>query len=230
MSGTSLDGLFRRYRRDGRFLAGIGAMSSLAASAAFALYNGIAGLAYRAPWNGSICVYYLLLAGIRGYLLVSQRKLEGLPRSNARRPERQVCANAAGALLVLNLALIAPIALMVRMERPVHMGLIPAIATAAYATWKITLASIRYRGRKRSADGFTAQLRTVGLVDALVSVLTLQNTLIMVNDADDGRSMLILAALSSAVIFICIVAISVANWRQQNRYVPSGTVSKNKQS
>jgi len=189
-------------------------MGSLAASAAFALYNGIAGLAYHAPWNGSICVYYLLLAGIRGYLLVNQRRLAGLLQSKARRPERWVCANAAGALLVLNLALIAPIALIVRMERPVNMGLIPAIATAAYATWKITLASIRYRRRSRSADGFTAQLRTVGLVDALVSVLTLQNTLIMVNDAGDGRSMLILAACSSAVVFVGIVAISVANWRQ----------------
>ena len=215
MSGASLDGLLHRYRQDGGFRAWVGAMDSLAASAAFALYNGIAGLAYRAPWNASICVYYLLLAGIRGYLWASQRRQAGLPRSKGRRMEKRACANAAGALLVLNLALIAPIALMVRMERPVNMGLIPAIATAAYATWKITLASIRYRRRKRSADGFTAQVRTVALVDALVSVLTLQNTLIMVNDAGDGRSMLTLAALSSAVIFIGIVAISIANWRRR---------------
>ena len=215
MSGASLDGLLHRYRQDGGFRAWVGAMGSLAASAAFALYNGIAGLAYRAPWNGSICVYYLLLAGIRGYLLVNQRRLAGLPRSKARRMEKRVCANAAGALLVLNLALIAPIALMVRMERPVNMGLIPAIATAAYATWKITLASIRYRRRSRGGNGFMAQLRTVGLVDALVSILTLQNTLIMVNDAGDGRAMLTLAALSSAVIFVGIVAISVANWRRR---------------
>lgn len=222
MSGASLDGLLHRYRQDGGFRARVGAMGSLAASAAFALYNGIAGLAYRAPWNGSICVYYLLLAGIRGYLLVNQRRLAGLPRSKARRMEKRACANAAGALLVLNLALIAPIALMVRMERPVNMGLIPAIATAAYATWKITLASIRYRRRKRSADGFTAQLRTVGLVDALVSVLTLQNTLIMVKSAGGGRSMLTLAALTSAVIFAGIVAISVANWRRRKTWPLAG--------
>lgn len=215
MSGTSLGGLLRRCRRDSRFRARIGAMGSLAASTAFALYNGIAGLVYRAPWNGSICVYYLLLTGIRGYLLVNQCKLTGLPRTDANRLGQRACANAAGALLMLNLALIAPIALMARMERPVHMGLIPAIATAAYATWKITLASIRYRRRNRSADRFTPQLRTVGLVDALVSILTLQNTLIMVNDAGDGRSMLTLAALSSAAIFVGIVAISVANWRQR---------------
>lgn len=224
MSGASIGKLLRRYRQDGHFRALVGTTGSLVASTAFALYNGIAGLVYRAPWNGSICVYYLLLAGIRGTLLVNQRKLTSLSRSKARRQEQRACLTAAGALLVLNLALIAPIALMARMERPVNMGLIPAIATAAYATWKITLASIRYRGRSHSGNGFTAQLRTVGLVDALVSVLTLQNTLIMVQDEGGGRSMLTLAALSSVVIFIGIVAISVANWRQQNRYVPSRTV------
>ena len=215
MRRNRVGALVGRYRRDRTFRAHVAALGSLAASMAFALYNGVLGLVYRAPWNGSICVYYLLLAGIRGYLLINQRRLAGLPRSKARRMEKRACANAAGALLVLNQALIAPIALMVRMERPVNMGLIPAIATAAYATWKITLASIRYRRRKRSADGFTAQLRTVALVDALVSVLTLQNTLIMVKSAGGGRSMLTLAALSSAVIFAGIVAISVANWRRR---------------
>jgi len=229
MSSAGIGGLFRRYRQDGRFRALVGTTGSLVASTAFALYNGIAGLVYRAPWNGSICVYYLLLAGIRGYLLANQCRLAGLPRSIARRQGQRTCHTAAGALLILNLALIAPIALIVRMERPVNMGLIPAIATAAYATWKVTRALIRYRRRSHGADRFTAQLRTVGLVDALVSVLTLQNTLIMVKDEGGGRSMLTLAALSSAVIFICIVAISVANWRQQSIYVPSETVSKYKQ-
>ncbi len=211
--------LLRRYRRDSRLRARVGAMGSLAASTAFALYNGIAGLVYHAPWNGSICVYYLLLAGIRGYLLASQRKLAGFSRPMARQQEQRACAIAAGALLILNLALIAPIALMVRMERPVNMGLIPAIATAAYATWKITLASVRYRRRSHSGNGFTAQLRTVGLVDALVSVLTLQNTLIMVKDEGGGRSMLTLAALSSAAIFVGIVAISLHNWKQRSKYI-----------
>ncbi len=186
MSGASLDGLLHRYRQDGGFRAWVGAMGSLAASAAFALYNGIAGLAYRAPWNGSICVYYLLLAEIRGYLWVNQRRLAGLPRSKGRHMEKRACA------------------------------------TAAYATWKITLASVRYRRRKRSEDGFAAQLRTVALVDALVSVLTLQNTLIMVKSAGGGRSMLTLAALTCAVIFAGIVAVSVANWRRRKTWPLAG--------
>ena len=57
----------------------------------------------------------------------------------------------------------------------------------------------------------------VGLVDALVSILTLQNTLIMVNEADGGRSMLTLSAWSSAVIFTGIVAISLHNWKQRSK-------------
>ena len=29
---------------------------------AFALYNGVLGIAYQSLWNGSICVYYFLLS------------------------------------------------------------------------------------------------------------------------------------------------------------------------
>ena len=217
MRRNRVGALVGRYRRDRTFRAHVAALGSLAASMAFALYNGVLGLVYRAPWNGSICVYYLLLSGIRGYILYTGHRLAGVPPANRRRPERRARALSAGALLALNLTLIAPISMMVRMRRPVDMGLIPAIATAVYATWKITMAAIRYRRRTRTGSGLMAQLRVVGLVDALVSILTLQNTLIMVNDADGGRSMLTLSAWSSAVIFTGIVAISLHNWKQRSK-------------
>ena len=89
--------------------------------------------------------------------------------------------------------------------------LIPAIATAAYATWKITAAVINFHRRGRSPDLLVRQLRTISLIDALVSVLTLQNTLIMVNSGDGGRSMLTLTAISSAAIFLGIIALSIVN-------------------
>ena len=53
------------------------------------------------------------------------------------------------------------------------------------------------------------ELRTVNFIDALVSILTLQNTLIMVNQAAaDENSMLPVSAASSAIIYVVIVSIS----------------------
>ena len=55
-----------------------------------------------------------------------------------------------------------------------------------------------------------AELRTVNFIDALVAVLTLQNTLIMVEGtAADGSAMLPLTAVSSGAIYAVIVAVTI---------------------
>lgn len=99
---------------------------------------------------------------------------------------------------------------MVVLQRPVYLKLIPAIAVAAYTTYKITVASVHLRKRKQNGNILIAELRTVNFIDALVSVLLLQNTLIMVNQpAENASSMLVLTAVSSAVIYMIIVIVSV---------------------
>lgn len=210
-----LKGLYARWRRDYGFRTVVGATGSLAVTALFALYNGWLGIRNRALWNGSICVYYLLLTALRGWLILAESRRAKLPPPERRRLGRWARRASSIALLALNFALVAPITLMVRMQRPVGMGLIPAIAMAAYATWKITLAIVNFRRRHKSRDLLVRQLRTINLVDALVSVLTLQNTLIMVNAVDGGRSMLTLTAFTSAGIFLIIMGISASNMIQR---------------
>ena len=108
-----------------------------------------------------------------------------------------------------NLALIMPVSLMVRMEKPVTMGLTPAIAMAAYTTWKITLAIVNLR-RSGAHPLLIRQLRTINLIDALVAILTLQNTLIMVNSsAGEETGVMTLAAVSSGLIYLVILTLTI---------------------
>lgn len=51
------------------------------------------------------------------------------------------------------------------------------------------------------------ELRTVNLIDALVSILTLQNTLIMVKQK--GEDMLLVSAGSSAIIYVVILGVTI---------------------
>ena len=102
--------------------------------------------------------------------------------------------------------------MMVVLDKPVSMGLIPSIAMATYTTWKITMASIHIARQRRRSGGniLVAELRTVNFIDALVAILTLQNTLIMVNrTTTDENAMLPVSAASSAVIYVVIVAITL---------------------
>ena len=57
---------------------------------------------------------------------------------------------------------------------------------AAYTTYKVVLAAIGLKRSKRTESLAEKALRTIAFTDALVSVLTLQNTLIVVMDGGMG--------------------------------------------
>ena len=54
----------------------------------------------------------------------------------------------------------------------------------------------------------------ITFIDALVSILTLQNTLIMVNMKDESNRMLPLTAVTSAAIMLAVLALSIAALRK----------------
>ena len=86
------------------------------------------------------------------------------------------------------------------------------------------MASIHVRRQKRRPTGniLIAELRTVNFIDALVSILTLQNTLIMVNEAkDSAHDMGFLSIVTSAGIYAAIAGITIRMlWKglKQARY------------
>jgi hypothetical protein len=98
---------------------------------------------------------------------------------------------------------------MVRQQKPVSLTLIPAIAMAAYTTYKVIMASVNLRKRKSSSDSLVWLLRTISFIDALVSILTLQNTLIMVNSSGEDLGMLPLTAITSALVWIAVLGMSL---------------------
>lgn len=120
-----------------------GKWGGLCATAAFAVYNGALGAVHGSLWHGSICLYYILLAALRGTLLTAERREErGIV--SARR-KRGLFYGSWGLMLVMNVTLTVPAALMVQSRRPVSMGMIPAITSATYATYKLAAAALGLR-------------------------------------------------------------------------------------
>ena len=205
--------IWEKWKTDYDFKTLTGSGWSLAVTLVFALYHGYLGIAHHSGWYGSVCVYYLMLAAVRFVLLDTERRVLGKPEKKADASRRRTYRVAAGLLLVLNLALVAPVTLMVLQQRVVDMSLIPAISIAAYTTYRVTMASInQWKKRKRSENPLVKLLRSVNLIDALVAVLTLQNTLIMVNGGDADRSLLPVTAASSFFIWGGIVVLSVLSF------------------
>lgn len=92
------------------------------------------------------------------------------------------------------------------------MGLTHAIAMAAYTTYKLTISSVHIQKQKRSKHNniLIVELRTISFIDALVSIFTLQTTLIMVlYTKTSAKDMLKLSAVSSATIYMVILFTTV---------------------
>ena len=198
---------FDRWKTDYDFKTVTAALGSLFVTALFALYNGFLGVYHASLWHGSICVYYLVLVGLRTMIIAARKNAER--KADLKRAQKKVYIASAALLLFLNLCLVVPVSLMVLRQKPVNMSLIPAIAMAAYTTYKVVMASVNLERRKRSSNRLVRLLRTISFIDALVSVLSLQNTLIMVNMKDDGSEMLTLTAITSAAIMLTVLVLSV---------------------
>ena len=200
--------LIERWKTDYDFKTFAGAVGSLFVTAIFALYNGFLGVYHSSLWHGTICVYYIVLVAIRAFIVAAEKKLsqnEGQDRARSK-----VYIASAVMLLILNVSLIVPIALMVKQQKPVGMTLIPAIAIAAYTTYKIVIASVNMKKKKTSSNSLVKLLRTISFIDALVSVLTLQNTLIMVHSKGKDIGMIPLTSVTSGAVWAAVLLLSVA--------------------
>ena len=206
--------LRKKWSESYSFKTLISSTASLCVTTLFALYHGFLGLALSSIWHGSICVFYLLLVAIRGNILLTEYKIKSKSEKEKQNRRQKIFYATSALLLLLNLSLILPISLMVRLQKPINIGKIPAIAMAAYTTYKITMAIIHIR-KRHVHHVLIRELRTINLIDALVSILTLQNTLIMVNaNAGEKNNMLTLSAISSAAIYFLIVILTILPIKQ----------------
>ena len=174
-------------------------------SIVFALYNGALGIVYQSWWHGLICVYYLLLATIRAILIGTRKK-----------KKKTIRMITYLLLLVMDVSLIGPIYVMVSGERSYTYGLIPAIAMAAYTTYRITISIVHFRKSRKKDKSLLFELRMINMTDALVAVLSLQNALIIANGGMN-EEMRTLTAWTSGGIYLVIVLITIMSFIKVQR-------------
>lgn len=175
----------------------------------FTVFNGVIGILYRSVWNISICIYYVLLAVVRRIIVRSQRKT--VDKHQDKEIIKKTYAVTHIILILIDVALVVPITLMVIGARNYTYGMIPAIFMAAYTTYRMTMSIIHYLKSKRNENRFIRVIRTINLQDTLVSVLTLQNALIIAN-GDDMTSMMRLTMWTSAGIWGVILFFTVKSF------------------
>ena len=196
----------KRIKSDYTFRTFVFSAFSFLVTVAFTGYNVFLAVVYRSTWNIGIAIYYALLLCVRAYVIFSEYKFnkkdfDDRAKENAR---KQLYLVQSILLLVMDIALIAPISIMVMQQKDINYSEIPALTT-----YKITTASINIVKTRKGKHLSVKILRNVNFVDALVSVLSLQYTLIMTFGGGIDGKMRTLCAISTFFIWMFIIFISV---------------------
>ncbi len=201
----------KRLKDDYAFRTLLFGFFSFAATVVFTGYNVFLAVAYRTAFSIGIAVYYASLVSVRAYVFCSEYAYlkAGLDETQKECRRKHLFFVQSILLFVTDVALIAPAAMMVKQQKAVNYSEIPAIATAAYTTYKIIL-SARNLIKARAQNNLSVRvLRNVNFTDALVSILSLQYILVMTFGDGTGGDMHVLLAISTFAIwaFVCVLSV-----------------------
>ena len=174
----------------------------------FCIYNGVLGFYKNVIWNIAIFTYYLLLLTIRMILYVREKKSKTEDEKDIRR-DKQIYISTSVIMFIMNLAMILPAILLINHQKEVNLSLVSAIAVAAYTTYKVSLAIIKFCKVQKQQNLIYKQVRMVNLFDAVMSILTLQNTLTIVVSNGNDRDMYTLSIVTTIVMLLAVAIISI---------------------
>ena len=178
---------------------------------AYTIFNGFLGIYYSSIWNGTICVYYVLLAIVRAIIIRNLKKEEELVPELTIKKRKSVYKITHILLFSFNIVIVVPIAVMIKGEKSYTWGLIPSLAMATYTTYRVVMSIINYIRAKRVDNILIKELRIINILDTLVSILILQNTLIIANSGEISGGMKVLSIVSSTVIWLAMLVVSIVS-------------------
>lgn len=200
-----------KLKNDYTFKTYIFASFSFFATLIFSVYNLYLGIAYKASWNLSISIYYLLLMIVRGDIFFNEKKLykSNLDENIKTAKHKIIYLKQGFMLFLIDLILIVPITIMTLGKKSINYSTIPAIATATYTTCKIVLAIINFTKVKNQSNLEIKMFRNINLKDSLVALLTLQYVLVMTFGNGIEGSSLILCSITSFIVWLLLLTISI---------------------
>lgn len=174
-------------------------------SLAFAVYNSVIAIGSSSLWFGALSVYYAILIILRGsvlaYHLRRRRALKRGQNENTTYIRDSVVYGRCGMLLmILSFTLSITILSIVTKDTSfIHKG-ISIYAFAAYAFYKIIFSSINYIKTRHTDEMTVKAINSIGLADAMVSLLALQTAMLKEFGASSTLDPKMMNAITGAVI------------------------------
>ena len=179
---------------------------SLMINVGYAGFNLLSGALYRSIWLMSNGLYYLILSAIRLALVRYERKRD-LADDPAQKHQLgwsgfQLCGFL---MLLMNLIMSGLVAQTILTGRSSSYHEIVVIAIAAYTFYRLTTAIIRVVQSRRNRDPLHGAARNINLTAAMMSLYSLQNTMLTVFGEGDTQYRQMMNTLSG--VAVCLLAV-----------------------
>lgn len=198
----------RRWQDDTRLRVNVSLYGSLAWNALYGVFQLWLGFYHHTFWFSSLGAYYFCLALMRFFLVRHVTKYAPGEKMQAELEKYRTCGIV---FLAMNLALALIVFFMVYFNRTFEHHMITAITMAAYTFTAFTVAIVNViKYRKYNSPVFSAA-KVISLVAALVSMLTLEST--MLTTFSDGTMTALeqkwMLGVTGGVISAFIVAMAI---------------------
>ena len=178
-------------------------ISSLFISFLYTIYNMIIGILNYSIFNGIISIYYLLLTicnSILIYRIYRTKKSE--------KPYKITYIFIYIILFLLTISFIGPAILLLLNDNIFFLDTIYSIVCALFTTISMTFSIINYVKARKEDNENIKLLRLCNLISSLLSIIILQNILILTNGELDN-DMFILSIFSTCIIILFIIVLII---------------------
>lgn len=199
------------FLEDYRFRTILTTMPSFMINVAYTIYNGVIGIMNQSSWFITMAVYYSLLGIMRYCAVHTERKISRLEDHELiRKKELAVIKTDGILLLLLNLALSGVVLLTIAEGTAKAYSDIMAISIAAYTFYKIIMAVINMVKVRKMESPILITIRNIGVADALVSMLTLQMTMLVSFQGTDSPDMNRMNGITGLAVCLLISALGIS--------------------
>jgi len=165
----------------------------------FAVYNGVLGIASHSWWFVAVGAYYIVLSAMRMAIITFSKK--------DRKNEKFIMKFSGVMIFVLSVILCGIVYMTVEHDVAVKYHEIAMITIALYAFTKITLAITGFIKARKSHRAYIKTLRSIAFADGIVSIYSLQRSMLVSFGAMSEENILIfnlLVGMGMCLIVICI--------------------------
>lgn len=196
--------LYRKYKEDLNFKITVGVIIGLAMNTFYVIFRLIMAAMYSSIWFLTLMFYYLVLAGLRGFLLYSL-----LRKTRNEKTDVMAYSFVSWMLLLLNCTLSGIVILTIKTNSGFSYPGYIIYVSAAYSFYAIISSIVNVVKFKKIGNPILSSAKVLNLVCGMVSILALQTAMIAQFGGNDESFRILMNSLVGGVICIVVIVLAI---------------------